>query len=1525
MSSWLSRSGSQHRDQAGPAAHDRPPSLFAVRSSDGAQFGLVPDDFSNITTLDELRFNLLSPLLSIPPDCLILMNEEGSPLNRDDAVAHLALLASAAVTTPSASGALPSGSAAAPARSAGTRRGGERRIYVFDREHLDANPEEVANALAITEDQVLTEPPLNPEDPLTSHLSLSHHNLATLRALISSIQLQHASLALALSNLHRVNTGTSSSLALFLEGAQPTLERYEALLGGWEAAMDAVGRVGVVAGLLMRGGAGGSGSVTSAGQGHGHARDASAGSAVALRGGEDKQRVLGDYVSRDKMLAVRDGCAKVLAELKMRAEGLQATLDEVVGATQAVQADLEATSHDLQDLEACEHDAEQGHLRIEELVQAGEHMTDPVLLSQCFDELTVCDAEHRDRIRFLVERKNAMTRYLLQEMQKISTLQSDIATMPAELGALDHDLRTRTDNFKHLARLEDLIPAYVATVAEVVRRREYARLLTGQSTTLSATFAPLSEMERSRRQKYRHDFSGKLPWEVRGLNVKTGDVVPEMALEVLDRDQGLPELGRETLDFLQQSFQALDDALGDTAKPDNPLRRARALLQTLAAAIDDLDADFAHLSLTAPPPRPPSIDPARLAELEAQVRQLEEGKEALERQLQAERSTREEEVAQLESRASAAESTVEQLRSARDALERERDDAEAGRADAAAALVSAEERLADESDRRDAAEREAASARTAEMELKRQWSALDASHTRVQGELGTARVELERAQTELSEQSSAVQAARDAQKELTLVVAEKDRLLRDQRSEAELDRAVLEKQVDELRKRLAARDKDVELAQGRTKTVEGIVEGLREQVARWEKVAHAKEEDVDAIKREIDDARRDKEKGIVDVQRELVRMSALAREAVTLAGRMRDENNNIAHILNTPPSSKGDASAAELDKAVQVPSPASQEDAPPPPLDYASGDLDELLHVLQAYSHDSLTDAVKNKVDSLTSVTKKWVKEAKGYRERAHRAASGASDKIAFRNFAKGDLALFLPTRNSAVPVWAAFNVSFPHHFLSATGVVAEQMKTREWIVARITSLTEKVVDAKDPATNPYLLAAGTKYFTLEVEPWSSKDSSRARRHSAADKGRSSSDRKSSSRDKEHDSRALRMSDSAVPTARSMSLGSAAGESAILVDRPTQSSPSSMPKVRRSASEGGALPPNATALARSEFTIAEADEDDPAASRTPSPQTLRQAVPRTDDRPEFARSSPSGIARALALSAPNTPTALNRADPFTPSPPLSANPFASASSSPMPESRLRDVPTPPTTDYDPSHLSSGAAPAFLPSSGRKAGSASGSAHGSAKGHSPRYVRSPARPTAVPGSSRAAPPPSAELLSASPASTSASSVNVLSQARSVSSGSSILSSSLHRRAASSAFSPAGGSSSPPPPPPLPGVKAPSTAEAQLTGSRWNLLQEDLSRGGGSASPAPTTASMTLGRKTTKGWPVPGASGSSPSSSSPSQGPGTPRSQGDRALSTSASSASIFDVLRGRRASTTQRKEGVSDAEGEMRKLLGQPPF
>ncbi len=62
--------------------------------------------------------------------------------------------------------------------------------------------------------------------------------------------------------------------------------------------------------------------------------------------------------------------------------------------------------------------------------------------------------------------------------------------------------------------------------------------------------------------------------------------------------------------------------------------------------------------------------------------------------------------------------------------------------------------------------------------------------------------------------------------------------------------------------------------------------------------------------------------------------------------------------------------------------------------------------------------------------------------------------------------------------------VFFPHYFLQATGHLAEQLKTREWIVARITEITERVVDRDDPSSNPYGLSDGVKYYMLQVEDW---------------------------------------------------------------------------------------------------------------------------------------------------------------------------------------------------------------------------------------------------------------------------------------------------------------------------------------------------------------------------------------------------------------------------------------------------------
>ncbi|KAG0667117.1 oligomeric, coiled-coil, peripheral membrane protein [Rhodotorula mucilaginosa] len=1467
------------------------PSLSVVRSSDGAEFPLHRDDFRNITTLDELRYNLLSPLLSIPPECLILMNEEGAPIARDEAVRHLLLLASTPTSSVTGTKAVPRpGDNRSPTgsivmrgsgSSAGLRAGSDsttRRIYVFDRDHLDSDPDEVAAALSVSEEMVLGEPPLNLEDPLPSHLSLSQHHLFTLQALVTSIHLQIDSLALALANLRRVNSGTFSSFSLFLESAQPTMQRYERLLEGWEGAMDAVSKVAVISGLLTR----------TAGSSAGNASTVGVGGA----GGQEKQRYLGDYVSREKMLAVRDGCAKVLAELKLRTEDLQATLDTVTSATEAVEGELDVTKSDLLDLEACTQDAEQGHLRIEELVHAGSE--NPELLEQCFAELSHADAEHRDRIRFLIERKNAMTKYFLQEMQKISALQSDVADVPAELAALDHDLGTRTDNFKHLSRLEGLIPAYVATVAEVIRRREYARLLSQHSGDLTAIYRPLAELERQRRTHYRQTHSGKLPWEVRGLSGSTSERIPEMALEVVGGEEGLPDISSASLDKLASTLSRIDEAMGQAANIDTTVRQARQLVKDLGVGIENLREEFARLSRDPPAPRHDMIDPARVAELEEQVRTLETAHEHLNRKLQDERSGWEEETAKLESRASTAEDACARLRADVDELQRARSALQQEQSEARHTARDLQQNLEKEVKRREVAERDLATAAAGEAELRKQWATLSEAHTRLQSEVSALRLEHEQRGATIEELRPRLEVAQRAQQELSSAVADKDKLLRDQRADAELDRAVLEKETDALRRLLADKDTRLEELNERIRLADEGAATLREQVERWEQLAHSKEVNARAEDSRSESAAREAAKALVNAEKESALLRRLAIDALNSVRSLRLQGDQIvANIASTAAPPRTDDTLPERQSSVDD---RQHSDRLPeiPTGDVSSSDLRLVLEKLNAFDQGGLDAAVNDKVETLTAATKRWIKEAKAYRERAHRAAANSGDKIAFRNFAKGDLALFLPTRNSAVPVWAAFNVSFPHHFLSATGVIAEQMKTREWIVARITAMTEKVVDAKDPSTNPYLLASGTKYFMLEVEPWSSKESSR-RRRTSADKG-SSSEKKGASSGARGPVVAEPGS-SPETTKRSKDGGT---------DKQEPWRPSSAPPgFRRSVSEGAPLPPNATDFARTEFTIPEAEDEDilGADSPTPSPPAPVAAAPAI--RANVAGvSSPSGISRALATSAPSTP-AIDGSDPFA-VPPLDAQDLGLP---PRPRSSSPRDYSPSTRSYDLGRVASEAMPAFLPSPARRQHRNSVEAIGASIVRGPRY------PGAI---DRAGPPagiprapmsntPAAILLSSSPASTSASSVHVVSQPRSVTSASGILSASIHRRGSGTMLgTPSPGQS----------VKAPPTSAAQLVDSQWDTSAE--------AANVPQRSAAT---KVSRGWPT--SSRTPPDDQpAPTSRPSvacTPSKQADAAAAAAAAhKPGILDVLTGKRPLST-RPAGSARAESEMRKLLGQPPM
>lgn len=106
---------------------------------------------------------------------------------------------------------------------------------------------------------------------------------------------------------------------------------------------------------------------------------------------------------------------------------------------------------------------------------------------------------------------------------------------------------------------------------------------------------------------------------------------------------------------------------------------------------------------------------------------------------------------------------------------------------------------------------------------------------------------------------------------------------------------------------------------------------------------------------------------------------------------------------------------------------------------------------------DAAIDLITKRYKDVETMAKKYQKESRAYREKSHRLQSEAHDKIAYRSFKDGDLALFLPTRNQATRPWAAFNVGAPHYFLREQD--AHKLPNRDWLLARISKVEERVVD----------------------------------------------------------------------------------------------------------------------------------------------------------------------------------------------------------------------------------------------------------------------------------------------------------------------------------------------------------------------------------------------------------------------------------------------------------------------------------
>ena len=783
------------------------------------------------------------------------------------------------------------------------------------------------------------------------------------------------------------------------------------------------------------------------------------------------------------------------------------------------------------------------------------------------EELLLLDEVARECVRRLTAELNEARFRGLDILNRISLLQSQYADFGSALAAVDSDLHsTKMDGFKHLQRLKNMLWAYGATIIEIVRRREFAEHFLDKSQALAELMAQHSAKDKEKRAAHKRDLAGLLPFEIDGMNgqppsleITTSRTSASEVAAKLSRDD--IEALLKLLDEVEQQLEKRDykgqertggiaGALARGGKCKGTAE-VKASLQKLLLELDQVEATFQalvdrHLLNSGPEPSTDDSSEADAAPLnghgerrastrrraDALRRKYEAEKEALEqrheqqiREHERAKQEAEDQLARERQDFSLRQAELDQAQLEIRNLKADGETAEARRLNLVDEVTSLRKELEQsrraEAETRREAEEDTERIHELEMHLSDVQAELEdaraAQHdatSRIEGLLSqgsSAEKEVHVAQeriTELTDQlSQARQDAHQAKESAMEAEATKDKLMRNYRAEADGDRAILEEKLKTLESELAISVERMERAtreasflRQELQVKQDALEVVRGQLASADESHERMIKETELSKEMAADAE------LTKLALERIHADLMAQSRMWATQMLRLQQT----VKNMPVMSSRSAASAEARLAsTQMVLTSSEELEKQGALEaFHQDDLqtngEELLKVLRLVNPKDIHDETKTKLDTLVTLVKKWQKAYKSSNDKMTKAQESARERLAFSNFQVGDLALFLPTRDSnADKPWAAFNVDFPHHFLNTNGLLGEQIRSRQWIVARIVSMKERAVGAGEDAEKPYQLEPGAKYYLLDVQEYNgptgpSTSSSRTRHVSSS-------------------------------------------------------------------------------------------------------------------------------------------------------------------------------------------------------------------------------------------------------------------------------------------------------------------------------------------------------------------------------------------------------------------------------------------
>ncbi|KAK8846655.1 hypothetical protein IAR55_005742 [Kwoniella newhampshirensis] len=970
------------------------------------------------------------------------------------------------------------------------------KIYLFNRDTFWQDAEQWAVQL---QEDVQLPPPLDLSS--LAHVQhpflVAHDHLSHLQSLYEA---QSRALQIAYANLSHHLQPLIQTYQDFASRAEPQLKTEEELIRGAKVDMALLPKMIVNPSLMKK-----KGKETET---------------------EEKVKTLGDYVNRRKMEQVRDSCRTAHEDHVERYNFLANQLDEL-----AIQAETENRSFEGKSAEIG-REFQEGLARLEIALNQLAQLLDSGVDGVHQGELHKCS---------LAEFQNEFTLDVHIHLGQVARFESRITELVRPMRQLDTDLKAKVA-FPHLDRLHHLPFAYATAVAEVVRRKEYGRLLMEWTTRLAQTLSRFLTTESKRREQVQAELISQLPFEV-----ILGDAAkPKVEFSVVTGAEILGEVNStpDEVEKLVQWVEALkndEEVLAAMEEGDEDhLDALQTSIETLIGRVD-----FASDELD------------RMIERSAQLRELEDQHQQRAATLQTRQAELQDELVRLRTDLSEEMLARQALSAELEERSRDQDDKTRDVEDQTEFITGLQAELAQEKDRAidlgvrlQEALLDVDGLKSAEQTLIAQLQELQEERTRslqslgetqltahnLESQLAGVRAELEATSQQL------VKAQVDRDTALKNQSAEAERMMRDHIAEADGDRAVLEQQNLTLTKQLedvklemndklvAARNAAVRQADGLKAELSFTKAQLREAQRKETVMA-----DELAMARDTAMAMSQKDTYQTDV----------ARDAVALCSKYHEACQRLLNAINMSTTISGvtqnnRSRSPRNPNAISVALSVSSKD------EMRESVLVRSLTTAQGFDLVGFAEAVTRTI----GLVKKWSKSCRQFRD-------SARNKISFTNFTKGDLALFLPTRNAAARSWAAFNISAPHNFLKVTDAMQEQINTREWIIARIVRTEEAIASGGDNISNPFGLADGLRYYTHHVEEYNPSAVRPSRRSTSSYAGHSAE-------------RDMSVSQMMASTSRSVGFEQAPGTDIFNVASPSKAQ---APGQGRPRSQSGYFPP----------------------------------------------------------------------------------------------------------------------------------------------------------------------------------------------------------------------------------------------------------------------------------------------------------------------------------------------------------------